>query len=164
MPAKKAAKRPDELVGEQVKRARESLGWKQSDLAARLEELGYTGWRQSKVAKIEQGIGNGGVKRLALDDVIALALALGVQFPHLLAPDGAEAVQVAPKLTCSRADFDRWIRGQWPLVAADERTFYLGALVPDSDAKRILTTASEAGTLVLTPGLIERTMEAGDAS
>jgi transcriptional regulator with XRE-family HTH domain len=161
MPAKVSAKRPDQYVAEQVKLARESRRWKQSDLVARLEELGFTNWRQSKVAKIE----NGEVKRLVLDDVLALALALGVQVPHLLVAEAAEAVEVAPKLKCSPIDFRLWLRGEWPLVPEDERTFYLGALVPDSDAKRILSAADEAGELVLTPGLVARSRkEARDAS
>ncbi len=105
-PQKSTAKRPGEYVAEQVKIARQSKGWKQSDLVARLEELGFTHWRQSKVAKIESGE----VKRLALEDALALAAALGVQLPHLLAPPDS-VVEIAPKVKRSALEFRQWVRG-----------------------------------------------------
>jgi len=128
MPTKANAKRPDQYVGQQVRIARESRRWKQSDLVARLEELGFTHWRQSKIAKIE----NGETKRLALEDAIALALALGVQLPHLLAPDGSD-VELAPKLRCSALEFRQWARGYRPLRPDDERTYYAGEPVPNEE-------------------------------
>jgi transcriptional regulator with XRE-family HTH domain len=149
-PAKARAKRPDQYIGERVEAARKDRSWRQADLVERLHELGFTQWRQSKVAKIE----NGETKRLTLEDTLALALALGVQLPFLLTPAEGD-VEAAPKLGCTPDVFRLWLRGEWPLIAADERVFYMGALVPDSDAKRILTAADKAGQLVLTPGLIE---------
>src|SRR6266487_176214 len=66
------AKSASEYVGEQVFKARKSKGWTQTDLAARLVELGDPSWRQTKIAKIEKGA----VVRIPLDDVLALAAAL----------------------------------------------------------------------------------------
>jgi transcriptional regulator with XRE-family HTH domain len=117
-----------EYVGGQVLKARKSKGWTQADLAARLVELGFTGWRQTKVAKIEKGA----VVRIPVDDVLALAAALDVQVPHLLAPDGAE-IAIAPKLKLSPADFRAWLRGLQSLSPGAERTFFAGPLVPDSE-------------------------------
>jgi transcriptional regulator with XRE-family HTH domain len=143
--AQRSAKRPDQYVAEQVRRAREGKRstdtdkqWRQEDLVARLVELGYTNWRQSKVAKIERG----DVKRLALDDVIALAAALGVQPAHLLVGDGD--VEVAPKLTRSASDFRDWLRGTRPLADGEERFYFLGPLVPDEEAARILEAGRPA--------------------
>jgi len=150
MPTETPAKRPDQYVGKHVRIARENKRWKQSDLVARLEELGYTQWRQTKVAKIE----NGETKRLSLEDALALAAALGVKFEHLITPWDGD-VEVAPKLVRPAAEVRLWLRGERPLVAADERIFYFGDLVPDSDAKSYLRSADEAGELVLTPGLRE---------
>jgi transcriptional regulator with XRE-family HTH domain len=122
------AKPASEYVGDQVFAARKSKGWTQADLAARLVELGDPSWRQTKVAKIEKGA----VVRIPLDDVLALAAALDVQFVHLLAPDGAE-IAIAPKLKCSPEDFRAWLRGQHPLSPGADRTYFAGPLVPDSE-------------------------------
>ncbi len=124
------AKRPDQFVGEQVKRARVARSWKQSDLVDRLTELGFTQWRQSKVAKIESGE----VKRLALEDVIALAAALSVQPLDLLAPRDA-MVEVAPKVVLNRDHFDMWMKGSLPLSQEAEvrRQYALNALRPDDE-------------------------------
>lgn len=144
-------KRPSEYVGKRVELARKDRQWRQSDLAERLAELGFTGWRQSKIAKIE----NGETKRISLEDVLALALALGVKVPYLLSPAGDEGkVEVAPKLACSAPDFRGWLSGYRPLIAEDERTFYLGALAPDDEATRILRVVDEVGGLELPGGLV----------
>jgi transcriptional regulator with XRE-family HTH domain len=122
------AKPASEYVGDQVFTARKSKGWTQADLAARLVDLGFAGWRQTKVAKIEKGV----VARIPLDDVLALAAALDVQIPHLLAPDGPE-IAIAPKLKRSPEDFRAWLRGQQPLSPGADRTYFAGPLVPDSE-------------------------------
>lgn len=122
------AKSASEYVGDQVLKARKSKGWTQADLAARLVELGDASWRQTKVAKIEKGA----VVRIPLDDVLALAAALDVQFPHLLAPDGAE-IAIAPKLKRNPEDFRAWLRGLKPLSPGADRIYFAGPLVPDSE-------------------------------
>jgi hypothetical protein len=48
------------------RRFRAKRDWRQEDLVARLDELGFTGWRQSKIAKLEKGE----VKRIPLDSVL----------------------------------------------------------------------------------------------
>jgi transcriptional regulator with XRE-family HTH domain len=146
-----AARRPGEYIGERIVTARKDRGWTQAELAKQLERLGpHNGWRQSKIAKIE----NGAAKKLALDDVLALAVALGVAPAYLLSPPEEGDVEVAPKLVCSAPDFRRWLRGEWPLEADSARNYYFGALVPDSEWKRYLSAADEAGELVLTPSLL----------
>ena len=122
------AKFASEYVGDQVIKARKSKGWTQADLAARLVELGDAKWRQTKVAKIEKGA----MVRIPLDDVLALAAALDVQVPHLLAPDGAE-IAIASKLERNPEDFRAWLRGLKPLSPGAERIYFAGPLVPDSE-------------------------------
>ena len=56
---------PSKYVGQQLRVLRERRRWRQADLVAELEQLGFPGWRQSKVAKIE----NGQAKRIPLEDV-----------------------------------------------------------------------------------------------
>jgi transcriptional regulator with XRE-family HTH domain len=139
-----------EYVGKQVFKARKNKGWTQADLAAQLVELGFTGWRQTKVAKIEVGA----MARLPLDDVLALAAALDVQFLHLLAPDTVnedgevvvvDEIAIAPKLKRSPSDFRAWLRGFKPLSPGAERTYWAGPLVPEDEWRDVM-----AGTA---PGL-----------
>jgi transcriptional regulator with XRE-family HTH domain len=145
-----------EYVGDQVLKARKSKGWTQAELAARLVKLGFTGWRQTKVAKIEVGA----VARLPLDDVLALAAALDVQFVHLLAPDGVE-MAIAPKLKRSSADFRAWLRGFKPLSPGAERTYWAGPLVPEDEWRDVLA-GTAPGLTATWPNPSEQ--EADDAS
>lgn len=103
-------KRPEQVVAEQVRRARTEHGIRQSELVARLESLGATGWRQSKIAKIERG----DVKRLTLGETLELAAALGVQPSRLLT--GEDEIAVAPKLVVDADAVRDWIEGRKPLV------------------------------------------------
>ena len=102
---------PSEVVSSQLRALRGKRGWKQEELAARLEQLGMPGWRQSKIAKIE----NGQVKRLPLEDVFELALALDVAPVYLLVPP-SEQMRFGPKLTRWPQQVRRWLDGSRPLL------------------------------------------------
>lgn len=132
-----ADKRPSEFVGPQVRVLRKRRDWLQEDLAKRLEELGFSGWRQSKVAKIESGQ----AKRLTLDEVFELAVALDVTPLYLFTPDRgrdeqgeAIGVQLGPKISRSIPHVREWVRGQLPLFDPTEEPaaarFYLAGSVP----------------------------------
>jgi transcriptional regulator with XRE-family HTH domain len=138
--------RPGEVVGKQVKYFRGKRGWTQEDLVRRFEELGIPGWRQSKIAKVERGE----AKRLPVDDVLELALALGCPPVMLLAPDpgsglgdydaAKDKVEVAPGHVMLARHAREWIRGRRAFVSEDAddaavikaATFYLEAQ-PSSD-------------------------------
>lgn len=126
-------RRVEEFVGERVRIARNDRGWKQTELVEKLQKLGFTQWYQSKVAKIEKGE----VKRLALDDVLALAAALGVQLAHLLSPEEGE-VELAPEVKLEAPAFRAWFRGYRPLSLADEKSYYMGALAPPDEYRPVL--------------------------
>jgi transcriptional regulator with XRE-family HTH domain len=147
MPAARA-KFASENVGEQVLKARKSRGWTQADLAASLADLGFTGWRQTKVAKIEAGA----VARVSLDDVLALAAALDVQLAHLLAPDGA-GVAIAPKLALSPPDFRAWVRGHRPLSPEADRNYFFGPLVPEEEWREFVAGVGAAGRAIVGGGV-----------
>lgn len=141
MTEKSIAKGPDQHVVEQVRKARESKRWKQKDLADRLTDLGFKGWRQTKVAKFE----NGEIKRLALGDVLALAAALEVKPVHLLA--GEDEVEISPKLTRTGSAFRDWVRGTQPLNPdnSDEaRSYFMGPLLPADEAREIAVALQKA--------------------
>ena len=109
------AKKPGEVVAEQVRYFRGRREWTQEELAQRLDELGIPGWRQSKIAKIERGE----ARRLPIDDVFELALALGCPPVMLLAPnypDPRTMVEVAPGHAFQVGRVRGWIRGRDPLT------------------------------------------------
>jgi DNA-binding Xre family transcriptional regulator len=144
---KRNVRRPGAYIGEQVRIARESQltpdgrPWKQTDLADRLEELGFPGWRQSKIAKIE----NGEVKRFALEDVLALAVALDVRPEDLIVPRVGD-IELTPKLKVDPVAFKRWLRGGEPLVPGDWRARLRAsrALMPEAEW-RILAEETKRG-------------------
>lgn len=99
---------PSEYVGQQVRVFRERRRWRQADLVAQLEELGFHGWRQSKVAKIE----NGQAKRIPLEDVFELAVALGCSPLYLFTPDtGDDGVRLGSRHERMPLVFRQWVRG-----------------------------------------------------
>jgi transcriptional regulator with XRE-family HTH domain len=128
------SKRPSEFVGPQVRSFRRRREWLQADLVARLEELGFRGWRQSKIAKIE----NGEAKRLPLDEVFELAAALDVSPLYLFTPGDKETplpeVQLGPKISRPAAFVREWVQGGLPLFDPEEdpagARFYLVESIP----------------------------------
>lgn len=90
------------IVGENIRRARAALGWSQQALAERLAEVGEP-WSRATIAQLELG------KRGAtVDDLVVLALALGVA-PHvLLYPPAGVDVAVADDVLPG-PDLAHWI-------------------------------------------------------
>jgi len=117
MPAKTKARRPADYIGERVKRARGTMH--QQDLVARLDELGFTGWRQTKITKIERGE----VKRLSIDYFLALAVALSVDPVRLLLPAEGD-IELTPKLRRTPIELIRWWRNSEPLIPEDRRRWW----------------------------------------
>jgi transcriptional regulator with XRE-family HTH domain len=157
MPGESAARRPAQIIGERVRLARRSRDWLQSDLAGRLEALGSPGWRQSKVAKLEKGE----VKRVSLDEVLALAAALGVQLSHLLTPDEGD-VEIAGKVIRPAREVRHWLRGFAPLFPEDEKNYFTGALVPPDEWRDFVKGVGRAGAAVVSPGAVFQTDSADD--
>jgi transcriptional regulator with XRE-family HTH domain len=144
---------PREVIGGQLRYFRRRRDWTQEDLVQRFEELDIPGWRQSKIAKIERGE----AKRLPVDDLLELALALGCPPVMLLAPDpgglrdydaAKDAIEIAPGHVMLAQDAREWIRGRRPIVpnndsASEEAaTFYfesqpLADWIIDEDALRL---------------------------
>jgi len=146
MATKTLARRPDQHVGEQVKKARKSKGWLQSDLVNRLHKLGATNWRQTKITKIE----NGETKRLSLADTLELAAALGVQPAHLLTPDDGE-VALMPGVTLPASNLRMWLRGFLPLYTEEEKDYFTGALVPANEWREFVAGVEYAGLYAVGP-------------
>ena len=106
-----------------------------------MRELGFTGWQQSKIAKIETGR----AQRILLEEIFALALALSVSPLYLIVPTVGE-IQLAG-LTFDPITFKQWLRGDEPPIPFDRRTHLLvtRALTPEAEW---LHLAEELGTAV----------------
>lgn len=78
MPVKTQATELERLVGRNVRRRREALGWSQTDLADRLRALGIVPGGQASVAALETG-----KRRPRLLDLAACCAALGCSLADL---------------------------------------------------------------------------------
>lgn len=100
--------RPAQVVARRVVEARESRGWTQAKLARRLSDVGYNKSR-STLTKLE----GGQYRNVSVDDVFALAAALGVPPVYLLTPlEDIATVAVTPNVRLPAALVRAWIRGQ----------------------------------------------------
>lgn len=118
---------PSKVFRDRLKEARKLKGWTQQQLADALASLGVK-LDASGITRMERG-----TRGVTLDDVIAIAAALGVSPLHMIVPLDDNGAQLAPSLTVSTADARAWLRGQRPLQEADERLFY--AQTPESEAE-----------------------------
>jgi transcriptional regulator with XRE-family HTH domain len=94
------------LIGEQVNRLRLIHRWNQQQLS---DALGRLGWPldRTAIARIENGTRN-----VTVEDLFALAAALGVEAAGLLAPrDDNVEVAVVPGLVRSGARIRGWLHG-----------------------------------------------------
>lgn len=101
----------EDIVGLNLKRLRTTLPGclSQADVAARMRHLGFTGWTQTMVSRLE--LLNRGVQ---LREVLGLALALSVSPADLLAPrDVGLDIGAAGQLPADVAD--DWIRDELEL-------------------------------------------------
>lgn len=114
---------PGEYVAQNVRRLRARRGMTVRDLSARLGEIGRP-VLPSGITKIEQG-----QRRVDVDDLVALALALGVNPNALLLPNGDHlppfgTVREVGLTSTVRANWFRawgWAAGDQPLEGAEVR-------------------------------------------
>jgi transcriptional regulator with XRE-family HTH domain len=106
-------------VAENVRVIRDRRGLSQQQLAARLAELGRP-MQASTVAKIEVGD-----RRVDVDDLAALAVALNVPVARLLLPDVSEdeEVYVVPAYSVPMWSAWQWAVGQHSLWTSDDDGF-----------------------------------------
>lgn len=76
---------PSQVLGDNVRRMRESHRLRQRDLAERVAFMGFPGWSQVTISDIERGIRSTGV-----DELFALAAALETTVCYLLDPGATD--------------------------------------------------------------------------
>ena len=106
-------------------------GWTQKQLASRLAKLGLH-VHQTTVGKWEAG-----ERRIALDEALAISVALDVCAVHLVAGSYSDATPDNPTIALSERtppvsarEMRMWLRGQQPLWGQDERRYYM-EVAPD---------------------------------
>ena len=113
---------PAEVFSHELRATRERKGWTQHQLAQELQRLDYHMVR-SQITKIESG-----QRKATLDDVLAIALALGVPPLALVIPrNDAGSVRLAGNVTMSAPTAIAWWREVDVLSRGDaqsERFFY----------------------------------------
>lgn len=146
--------RVSRTVGEQVRRHRDRKGWSQARLA---DELLILAEPIDRVVlhRIEKG-----TRGVSVDEVLILALALGVSPAHLMLPNETMApVEVAAGFPPVRGyEALSWLRGTFPLLPADHN--------PDEEELRFFyesVSDSEAAALRRHPHVFEAWMGAGSA-
>ena len=118
---------PSEVFRARLREVRRLKGWTQQQLADELASIGVR-LDASGITRMERGS-----RGVTLDDVIAIAAALGVSPLHMFIPlDNDDMVNAAPGISADVLDVRAWIRGQRPLRDSDDdRLFY--AQTPDRD-------------------------------
>jgi len=109
-----------------VKAARELARLSQGDVVKRLKALDVR-IGQATIARLETG-----TRRTSVDDLLAIAAAIGVSPLHLLAASFThDTVKVTPKLEAGPQRMRQWLKGEMPLWGTDEERFF--ELVPDEE-------------------------------
>jgi len=141
---------PGKQVARNVQQLRKRRGMTVRDLSARLAELGRP-ILPSGITKIEQG-----GRRVDADDLVALAVALGVNPNALLLPAGepATTVHLTETLAVPWSRAWRWVTGEAPLDApasGDRRVSELAEWVettrPHKEREEILAEMAAAHQL-----------------
>jgi transcriptional regulator with XRE-family HTH domain len=92
-----------------LKELREERGWSQQALATRMEQLGFSSWRQTTVAKVEAAKGP---RTLSFNEAVGLAFAFGLPgLHHLFGEESRVSQQLVQNFTdVARASHERRAR------------------------------------------------------
>lgn len=105
-----------ERVRENIKRIREEQKVGYRELSERLKGIGRP-IHEIGLARIEKG-----KRRVDADDLVALAIALGVSPNRILLPEDADngAAELTAGVTATEWSAWKWAEGEWPLLTEEE--------------------------------------------
>lgn len=141
------------IAAKRIREVREARGWSQRVLAAKLSAVGYP-LDNTALHRIERQQRN-----LSLDDLAAIAYALGCQPPDLISPDEpvkhpdsdssgppqAQPIRVVPTEVFPAGAVRAWFKGQWPLRG---RSWEWDATPYDEDQAKEAAAAGETKATV----------------
>lgn len=105
-----------DLVVARLKEARRIRGWSTIQLAERLAAAGAPRLTANILQNLEAGRRQ---QAVLVDELLVLALVLGIPGEFFLAPRDGERLRLLPGITPDRAEFLSWFRGQQPSPGAD---------------------------------------------
>lgn len=106
---------PVQALASRVREVRTARGWSAHELAQRCDALGMPALDRSTIASVESGRR----QRVGVDELLVLALALGVAPVHLLVPPSEQWYAVTPDRVTGTSRVREWIRGNFPMHGAD---------------------------------------------
>jgi len=106
---------PVQALARRVREVRTVRGWSAQELAQRCDALGMPALDRSTIANIESGRR----QRVGVDELLVLALALGVAPVHLLVPLDEQWYAVTPGRVTGTSRVREWLRGNYPIHGAD---------------------------------------------
>jgi transcriptional regulator with XRE-family HTH domain len=103
-----------DAVGENVRDRRALKRASQTDLAGWMGQLGFDWWSHTTVSEIERGR-----RPVSVDELVSLAIVLGVDVQDLLDPIGADGSRTTPPVDYGRTNYrtlpaviaHHWMRG-----------------------------------------------------
>lgn len=108
------------VFARRLREIRTARGMTQQALADRLAELGRPNLSRAVLAKIEGNV-RGRARTVSLEDVAAIAAALGMSPLNMVSPASLhEPVEILPGLERPGGVVRQWMRGYWPLLESDE--------------------------------------------
>ncbi|WP_405425533.1 helix-turn-helix domain-containing protein [Streptomyces erythrochromogenes] len=113
-------------VAQRVRDVRKRKGLTTQQLAERLQANGLP-WERTTVVKFE----GGRRQSVAVDELLALALALDVAPIHLLVPLDDRPYAITPTRTEDANDVRAWVRGEEPLPGVDAHVYGTEVSVQD---------------------------------
>lgn len=141
---KRGESRPGQVVVRRMRELRDQRGWTAAQLAQRMQALGVP-WKREIVANLEAGRRAG----ITVDELLALALALGVPVPWLLAePNSVVPMSVAEGVEVDPGSVLLWLTGKRPLTDRagpewDKAAHIIGRLNAMDDANAALSKLGE---------------------
>ncbi len=106
---------PVQALARRVREVRTARGWSAQELAQRCAALGMPALDRSTIANIESGRR----QRVGVDELLVLALALGVAPVHLLVPLTEQWYAATPDRVTGTSRVREWVRGNYPMHGAD---------------------------------------------
>ena len=97
-----------DITGHRVRQIREQREWTRKELAGRCAEAGFPDLTVTVLTNLETGRKG---RQFTVDEVIALAWVLAIQPLSLLAPEGADVLQVVPGVEMDAPKALEWLLG-----------------------------------------------------
>jgi transcriptional regulator with XRE-family HTH domain len=117
---------PIAVIAQRVKEVRGRKGWNAAQLGKEVSKHGVR-WDRFTVANLE----NGKRQNVTVQELMALALALGVAPINLLVPLGDEQYEITPSRTEGADTVRAWVRGEVALPGTDEWMFFAEVSMED---------------------------------